>query len=874
MRLRFRSGLFLLSGTWYNEAVLQHKGGFRLKAPSLKKCSFAALLSFLLPVLAMAAVWFSRGVYPFGDESLLILDLNGQYVSYYAALHRTLLGDGSLLYSWSRTLGGEMMGTAAYYLLSPYNLILLFFSDLHITEAILTITLAKLGSAGLAMYFCLRRKGTGRMYSLLLSLCYSLSAYQIVQAMNPMWIDGVILAPLLLWAEERLVSECKWLPMFWVLWCSFVTNYYIGYMLSIFACLYLIFLLFSTKYSWKMLLDRGIRFAVSGLLAALSACFVLLPVLYSLRLGKLEFSSPDFSPRPQFKMLELLYTLLPDTYTTVRPEGLPQIYCGILPLLLFGLFLLSDTVTKRRKFCAAGLLALLFLSLQITTLDLVWHGMQMPNWLPGRYSFLIPLLLIVFGSEAIPKPEHRHLPKLFAAAIVFLLLGEQLDLPFLSYETLLLSGIFLLGWCVLISVKLPKVASALLMSILLLTELCDNAVHTLQKLDADVIYSTRSSYTVPQEEVSAVLDALSAADDSFYRLESDFYRCVNDPINFGYAGLSHSSSSLNARPIALFDALGLSADSHWSSGKGATEVVDALFSVKYRMSKNGISADYSKVLDSGEIKVYQNPNVLSLAFASAPITENTLLQDNSFAAQEQIFTQLMGEETVLFRRADVEAVELYNIHEEEGEGHLAYITDNPNDDSFVEYLLTPNADGVLYASFPTDYPYPANLWCGGEFLSTCFETETDCVIPLGYFKSGESLRLRMSPKQGAVYFKDALFATCDTIVLENAVLALNHTVNSLTVENTSVDVTVTAEKPGMLFTSIPYEPGWNAEIDGKPVETQMVFDSLLAVSLEEGIHTIRLTFRPDAVIFGPILSVLGLILVFLLRKLEKRKNLP
>ena len=57
-----------------------------------------------------------------------------------------------------------------------------------------------------------------------------------------MWIDGVILAPLLLWAEEKLVSDRKWLPMFWILWCSFVTNYYIGYMLSIFACLYFVFL--------------------------------------------------------------------------------------------------------------------------------------------------------------------------------------------------------------------------------------------------------------------------------------------------------------------------------------------------------------------------------------------------------------------------------------------------------------------------------------------------------------------------------------------------------------------------------------------------------------------------------------------------------
>ncbi|MBQ3205577.1 MAG: hypothetical protein IJB37_03400, partial [Peptococcaceae bacterium] len=41
-------------------------------------------------------------IYPFGDESVLVLDLNGQYVYYFENLRDAFWGNGSLLNSWSR----------------------------------------------------------------------------------------------------------------------------------------------------------------------------------------------------------------------------------------------------------------------------------------------------------------------------------------------------------------------------------------------------------------------------------------------------------------------------------------------------------------------------------------------------------------------------------------------------------------------------------------------------------------------------------------------------------------------------------------------------------------------------------------------------
>ena len=79
---------------------------------------------FFIPVAVMYIAYAFFNVHPFGTNSVLVLDLNGQYVYYYEALRDAFWGDGSLMYDWSRNLSGEMFGIFAYYLASPFMLII------------------------------------------------------------------------------------------------------------------------------------------------------------------------------------------------------------------------------------------------------------------------------------------------------------------------------------------------------------------------------------------------------------------------------------------------------------------------------------------------------------------------------------------------------------------------------------------------------------------------------------------------------------------------------------------------------------------------------------------------------------------------------
>lgn len=104
--------------------------------------------AFLIPVILMGIAYISFDIYPFGEKSVLSLDLNAQYVFYFDYVHDVIGNGESLMYSWSRNLSGEFMGIIGYYLASPFNILVWIFPRSMITEGLLTMMLAKFGACG------------------------------------------------------------------------------------------------------------------------------------------------------------------------------------------------------------------------------------------------------------------------------------------------------------------------------------------------------------------------------------------------------------------------------------------------------------------------------------------------------------------------------------------------------------------------------------------------------------------------------------------------------------------------------------------------------------------------------------------------------
>lgn len=102
-----------------------------------------------------------------------------------------------------------MYGLFAYYLASPYNFILLFFKKEYMPVAFNLIFMLKTASSGLTMFYYLNRKKNVKWTNLIFSTCYALSTYIMIYGFNVMWLDGVILLPILISGIDDLVKYKK-----------------------------------------------------------------------------------------------------------------------------------------------------------------------------------------------------------------------------------------------------------------------------------------------------------------------------------------------------------------------------------------------------------------------------------------------------------------------------------------------------------------------------------------------------------------------------------------------------------------------------------------------------------------------------------------
>ena len=261
------------------------------------------LWCFFLPAALMWVIYIAMNVYPFGEESVLVLDLNGQYVYYFEALRRLLHGEGSFLYSFGRALGGEFLGIFAYYLASPFSFIVGLFPKEMITEALLTMFLLKTGLCGLHFGIYLHKtRDRNPVAVVIFSTMYALCAYAVVQQHNTMWIDNLIFLPLILLGIEEMIRFGKYKLFVVCLSLALFSNYYIGYMMCIFVAVYFFYYYFSRTPEERnphgvqhhFLRSFG-RIAIFSLLVICICAAILLPAYYSLTFGKTTFSDPSFA---------------------------------------------------------------------------------------------------------------------------------------------------------------------------------------------------------------------------------------------------------------------------------------------------------------------------------------------------------------------------------------------------------------------------------------------------------------------------------------------------------------------------------------------------------------------------------------------------
>ena len=641
------------------------------------------IAAFIIPFLIMLAVYVCMEKHPFGNNSVLTLDMQAQYVYYFEALRRLLTEGGSWLYSWERTLGGEFMGIVAYYLASPFNLLVAVFPKDMMPDAIMFIQLTKLGAMGTAFAYYLRKtRNTSDMVTVSFGTMYALSAYAVVQLCNIMWLDAMVFLPLLVLGIESMIRERKFILYTLSLTAIFCSNYYIGYMCAIFTFAYFLYYFFLVRgelaqneraktgpFLKRVFCSNGfetlMRFGVFTVISLMISAFVLLCAWYSLSFGKTDFSNPSFAPTMNFDFLDLFVKMLPGSFDTVHPDGLPMIYCGVLALIAIPLFYMSPAISKRKKVLSGAMLGFIVLSFMVNTIDLAWHGFSAPNWLEFRNSFIAIFFLLILACDGVRTLKKIPFGKVVTVSVVLgllIMIVQKFDYVFQQGPDLKVLDD---AKCILLSIALVVIYSVILyfmkqtrwegiaafaLAAVVCVEMFLGALMNVVDLEEDVgsiRYSNWLSdsgkteyytgYVGSVKRAESVINAIKEKDDSFYRMESTIYRKkggVNEPFALGIKGLSHSTSTLNAPLIKFLKKIGYASESHWTKYIGGTPITDALLGIKYVVTKNnGLDPNiyieaavgdeyYEYIPSTSKIYAMQNTKALSLAYGvSMKVTE-------------------------------------------------------------------------------------------------------------------------------------------------------------------------------------------------------------------------------------------------------------
>ena len=814
----------------------------------------AYLISFIIPVVAMILIFIFRGIFPFGKETFLRTDMYHQYAPFFSEFQYKLHHGGSLLYSWDVGLGINFSALYAYYLASPLNWLLLLCPKGLILEFMTYMIVAKIGLAGVAMCWYLRRRFPEQTLGCsVIAILYALSGYISAYSWNLMWLDCIILFPLIMLGLERLVRGESAMLYVIALGLSILSNYYISIMTCIFMVIYFICLnVLEGMGNARVVGLRVLRFGLYSLIAGGLAAVTLLPEIYALQMtASSDFNFPQTATQ-YFTIIDMFARQMPFVETEQGLDHWPNIYAGALVFLLLPLYFMNRKIELREKIVNGLLLVFFYLSFSVNILNFIWHGFHYPNSLPCRQSFIYIFLILVLCYEAWLHRAASSVQEVnasFGMAIAFLLVAQKVVTDdAIHFSVFYLSGLFVLLYYYFLYTERTRTKRAHHWTVLAMLVIV-SVEATLNMAVTSVTTTSRTAYVSDNKDVEKLVQAVRAEDDGFYRFEKITRKTKDDGAWMNFPSVSLFSSTAYAHCSDFFKRMGMESSTNAYSITGSTPLMNMLMSVKYGIYSEEPQAPgergLSYIASSGVTSIYQTEFALPLGY---------MLSDS--------------------------ALEAWDTHA--GTPALAQ-------NSLCEALdCAPVMDSVLGEFYDSDYSFTADQ--AGEYYAyvnnaavkqvtanfgytekSFNNVDRGFLLELGYLEAGDTVTLHSKTEGQSV--------SADVYRFDyNALRELQDVLQDESLELTSwkdtkLSGTITTEKGGVMMTSIPYDPGWKVFVDGVETDITEVKDTFLGVELTPGTHTIELRFMPQGLVLGGLITALSLAMLLAIWLLTRRFGL-
>lgn len=857
------------------------------------------LASFLAPMVIMFIAWAIDGFFPFGAKSLMAVDFNAQYIGLYAYFkHLFLNGDwSSFFYSFSKSIGGGMLGIWGFNLLSPFNLLFLLTSEENFQWVVPIVIALRYGAMGLTMAHFLVKRYDGlknKVYLVpIVATIYALNGFNVSYQMNPIFYDGMIMLPLVLIGVEQVLDNKSPRGYIGMLALALFVHFYMGYMTCIFVVIYALFYIIRSENlrNKKVILTRLGKLAAASILAVGIVSAVLLPILISLvsTKGGLQ-STLRFDWKLQINPFEILAKLFLGAFdNTSWPAGpnLPNIYVASFGLLGTLYYFISSKISKWSKIAASFVLVVFLISCAHEFTSKLWHMGQNPAGFFYRFSWIIAFFLVYLAYlslrevEKFTKREASFL--LISGAVIFSIVQLQQHSFLTVWQRLATILIFVVLLAALFYPKVKRVW--MIIAALTVVELTANAA----------LVQSRVGYTDAYKYHDAVLQLKDAINpirpdhSDFYRINKSFNLSKNDPFMVDYPGLSIFSSNLENSTRDLFDRLGNNGINATTYYQG-TPLQDALFSVKYLVTpKPVLKEDYpdtsklyvfgnmvtrkdittkEPVYEAARTKTFETDLILPIAYGVNDATVNVKLENHQPIQNQNKIVQAMGATSDYYLAIlGANELKLDNMEVVDSSKPETYKRIDSSRPGTITYHLIPQSAEDYWVAIPQKLSHTdknkVRILLNGKNYEFQDKFQQTQFIQIAHNSAGQPVDLTIEIDSDNEYDLSGLRLARSNGALVNRIIQerqlqgikLSHW------DNRSIKGTVNiTDDSTWMMTSIPFEKGWTVKVDGKVVETAKVWDSLLAYKITLGEHTVEMSYLPDGFVLGFIISTVSIAL--------------
>lgn len=860
----------------------------------------------------MVSLMAAMEVVPFGNYTFAAADAMIQYLDFFAYLQKVLLQGLSVTFSFDKGLGGNMWAVMTYYLFSPLNFLVVFFTTENLQLFYNLLVVIKLSLCGLTMAYYLRKRFEGRLEAsavFVLSVGFGLMNYNLLQAKNLMWLDGVYMLPLMLLGLYRLRSEGKWTLLVLASAGSILFNWYMGLVDAVFVGLFSLaeYFIAEEKFSVKGFMGFELKTAFALGLALGINGWQFLPTLEALSVGRGSIDWQNINLRMANNPLSAVQGLgwgavekaRQGTFFIGDLENLNRLlhpveriyrqasfFAGDLATFGVAAFFLQKNISRRVMMVGAVLVCFVFLMFYWQPLFFLFSLLKEASSYWYRYAHLASFILIFLASIFLLKyRENREwrggggIRCILALAVFPLLfIGMQYYRPVYDWDTLigpiaiylLMAGYF--GW----QGKLSPVGAGWYKKVVVTAALAGIVINAVMML-------TTGAYILSEDAMlrqSYARNAEKRTDDFKAILDSEVYRTsqarfyspgcngfyitanYNEGLAYDYHSLAaYTSSPVNAQ-LYLYDHLGYKKNGdNFNIMNASVLPADALLGANYVFAdiaveglqplfEVSVSDDPSLVENN---MVYRNPFALPIAFVCQEIDLSRIeYRDNPFEYTNEVYSTLFDDQLDVYRKIPCRFAS-------ESDDEIACVIDGLP------------AAGAIYGNLTKDAKlnkvivngkemYLQSVWCGNSVFYVPRSSKGDLTELQFKFGSGD--------RQSAQPY----FYLVDEKELKQAHdKAADRAAEFEKFSDHEVIFSVQAKAGEQLFTSIPYDKGWQVKLNGQVVEPVKICDALIGLQLEEGENRVEMVYCLPGLKKGILVTAGSLLLLLLLcRKVGRR----